>query len=431
MKADGGHVAARTGEPDGPAQVEGAGPGGEEQAAHPQALGDPQRHVELGHGPVERAPWGAGSRCSRGSPSRGPRPGPTPRRPGGRSGPGRDRGRSWCRRSPGPGWDGQHGDEGQHGQGRVVDDGPQAAGRAESAVERPVRGDRPGGATGKVGDPTRVIGSVNNRRPAKDSRPHVRATGRPRPGSPDERRTERTRGAGRRSTRSGAPPAGPAAHRRAAHGGGHPRLAARPARRRLPHGDRAPGPGDHARRGLRPGVRVGPVPGRRTGRWSGPTTAPTPSSVARDRWGGDGLQVAQMNALSLGLRPGQLRLGLLLAPHRALRRPRGPRQRAGPGAGRRRDRLLPHPQRPGRLREPLPHPPLRAARAAPSCWAGTSTTSPCRASTPCPAVKADFTARRVKADKVLRARRARPAPPDPAVVVRRASTPGCCPWPTG
>ena len=48
-----------------------------------------------------------------------------------------------------------------------------------------------------------------------------------------------------------------------------------------------------------------------------------------------------------------------------------------------------------------------------------------------PRVKADFTARRAKADKVLRAGRVRPAPPDPPVVVRRASTPGCCRWPTG
>ena len=48
-----------------------------------------------------------------------------------------------------------------------------------------------------------------------------------------------------------------------------------------------------------------------------------------------------------------------------------------------------------------------------------------------PHVKADFTARRVKADKVLAPGRVRPAAPDPAVVVHRASTPVCCPWPTG
>ena len=66
--------------------------------------------------------------------------------------------------------------------------------------------------------------------------------------------------------RPGPPPAvGPPAHRRTADGGGDPRFAARPACRRLPDGDRAAGPGDHARRGVRPGVRVGPLPGRGPG----------------------------------------------------------------------------------------------------------------------------------------------------------------------
>ena len=129
---DGGHVAAGPGEPDGPAQVEGPGPGGEQEAAHPQPLGDPQRNVELGQRPVERA---HGEQVA--DVLVGHRPEGHPRVPQ------RRRlahvaariqvevGLGVVADHAGPG--GQHGDEGQHGQGRVVDGGPQPAGGAQSA----------------------------------------------------------------------------------------------------------------------------------------------------------------------------------------------------------------------------------------------------------------------------------------------------------
>ena len=135
-EGDGGHVAAGPAEPDGPAQVEGPRPGGEEQAAHPQPLGDPQRHMQLGQGPVEGA---HGQQVP--DVLVGDRPEAHPRIPG------RHRlahvparievevGLGVVGHHPGPG--GHHGDQGQHGQGQVVDRGPQAAGRAEPAVQRP------------------------------------------------------------------------------------------------------------------------------------------------------------------------------------------------------------------------------------------------------------------------------------------------------
>ena len=61
----------------------------------------------------------------------------------------------------------------------------------------------------------------------------------------------------------------------------------------------------------------------------------------------------------LPLRTGCVRRRLLVAPHRALRRPGVPRRRDGAGARRRRSRLLPHPEQARRLREPLPRVPVR------------------------------------------------------------------------
>ena len=78
------------------------------------------------------------------------------------------------------------------------------------------------------------------------------------------------------------------------------------------------------------------------------------------------------------------RLGVLVAPHRALPPARGARRRVGPGARRRRGGVLHHAERARRLREPVPRVPLRARRPAPDARAATSRTSPCSASTATP-----------------------------------------------
>ena len=109
--------------------------------------------------------------------------------------------------------------------------------------------------------------------------------------------------------------------------------------------------------------------------------------AARDattRYGPAGLRVAQCDARRLSLGHGHLRLGLLLPPHRALPRRRGPRRRAGPGPLARGQGLRHHPQRPGRLREPLPHPSLPPVRVGARFSSAPSTTSGWAASTPSP-----------------------------------------------
>ena len=78
-----------------------------------------------------------------------------------------------------PGLGGQHGDEGQNGHGRVVDDGPRTAlatggigpGSGPDRVVAPAR-------RRKGGEPTRVIGSVNNRPLTMASSPWPVATAR-------------------------------------------------------------------------------------------------------------------------------------------------------------------------------------------------------------------------------------------------------------
>ena len=102
--------------------------------------------------------------------------------------------------------------------------------------------------------------------------------------------------------------------------------------------------------------------GPRGGR--GRLLAPRPSPRPRPATAPTGLRVAQMDALGLGFAPASFDGGLLVAPHRALHRPRAPRRRAGPRAHGRRRRLRAHPEQAGRLREPVPPPPLRPGRAA-------------------------------------------------------------------
>ena len=64
--------------------------------------------------------------------------------------------------------------------------------------------------------------------------------------------------------------------------------------------------------------------------------------------------------------------------------------------------LRAHPEQAGRLREPLPPPPLRAATSSGRCWSATSSDVWLGGVDAAPHVKADFAARRVKANKLLR-----------------------------
>ena len=179
------------------------------------------------------------------------------------------------------------------------------------------------------------------------------------------------------------------------------------------------GTGAHARRGVRPGIRVGAVRSAPGGRSSGSTTASEAVATAASRYGPDGLRVARMDALGLGFGPRSFDWRLLVPPDRALHRPRGPRGRAGPGAHGRRAWPSSSP-RTGR----------RTSRTRSTCTCSTGTScGPCSSatSTTCgsaeidaaPRVKADFAARRVKAAKAAQARRLRPASPDAPRVVRR------------
>ena len=230
-----------------------------------------------------------------------------------------------------PGLGGQHGDEGQDGQGRVVDDGPQAAGGPEAAVERRIR---PG--TGlrarrwRVRDPARVIGSVNNRRAAKES-PSRPARRRPAttPGSPDER--EQSRPGEPRGTRRRRPAA---VGRRltgerpmegvtpdsllALHAAGY-----RTVIERLGPGtmlDVGCGQGFESARFLAEGRAV-----------VGADYSAEPGACARAQCGRRRAVRGPDERAGPRVRPGQLRLGVLLPPHRALRGPRGPRAPSWPG----------------------------------------------------------------------------------------------------
>ena len=135
-ESDGGHIAPRPGEPEGPAQVEGAGPGGEEQTAHPQSLGDPQGHVELGHRPVEGTHRQQVPDVLVGHRAQG-HPGIPLRRSLANVATGIEVeiGLGVVGDHPRPG--DQHGEEGQDGERRVIDRGPQPARRAQRPVERP------------------------------------------------------------------------------------------------------------------------------------------------------------------------------------------------------------------------------------------------------------------------------------------------------
>ena len=306
----------------------------------------------------------------------------------------------------------------------VVEGGPDAAGRPEDRVGRPPRsgGAGHGGPRELVGVPARVLGSVNNRRPAFVS---------------DATRTSHdlmTQG-----TR-------PEAARDRNHEAGEPRPARRLTGERPMEGVT---PDSllalHAagyrtvieRLGDGPMLDVGCGQGFESARFVsedrpvfGADYSAEAVELANRRWSANGLRVAQMNALSLGLRHRQLPLGLLLAPDRALRRSRGPRPGAGPGAGRRRDRLLPHPQR---ARPTSRTPSTSTSSSPPSCRTLLGPSLPrreSRGSTPSP--------------------RSRPtSPPDGSRPTRcsrstcstsatgsrgrgtSASTPGSCPSPTG
>ena len=191
------------------------------------------------------------------------------------------------------------------------------------------------------------------------------------------------------------------ADRGATAAGGHPRLAAGPPRRRLPGGHRAPGARPLLDVGCGQGFEsVGFVgPGRRV---VGVDYSAEATGTARARFGPDGLAVAQMDALALGLGDGSF--DWVCSSHliEHFERARGARGRDGPGAGRRRRRLLPHPERAGGLREPLPRPPLRPTELVERARAVTSTRSGWAASTPSARVKADFAARRAKAERLLK-----------------------------
>ena len=126
-EGQGGDVAPRAAETDGAAQVQRTGPGGEEQGAHPQALGHPQRYVQLGQYPVERTHGqqvadvlvGDGPEAHVGIPQ----------------GDGLADVAARVQVEVGlgvvahhPGLRAHHGDQGQHGERQVVDRGPEAPG---------------------------------------------------------------------------------------------------------------------------------------------------------------------------------------------------------------------------------------------------------------------------------------------------------------
>ena len=125
------------------------------------------------------------------------------------------------------------------------------------------------------------------------------------------------------------------------------------------------------------------------------------AATATARYGPDGLRVAQMDALDLGVPAGRLRRRLLVAPDRALHRPRAPRRRAGPGAQGRRRRCVLTPNKPADFENPFhlhlfERDELRSMleRHFGDVWLGGVDAAP--------HVKADFAARRVKANKLLR-----------------------------
>ena len=216
-----------------------------------------------------------------------------------------------------PGWAASIGTKASDGQDQVVDPGPQRAGRPQAGVEGalltggPVRG--PGG--GGFWSPARVVGSVNNRG-AGTAAP---AAG-DQDGEPDEHERTTERRDHRRCPMSPAagPPAGSAA---TADRKGRQLTGERPQEGVTPDsllalhaaGYRTVierlGSGHRPRRGLRPGVRVGPVPRPRAPGGRG-------RLQRRGRRGGAaGLRavgsrtVAQMNALALGLRRGAASTG--------------------------------------------------------------------------------------------------------------------------
>ena len=148
-------------------------------------------------------------------------------------------------------------------------------------------------------------------------------------------------------------------------------------------------------------------------------------AAARGRWGGEGLQVAQMNALALGFAQGSF--GWACSSH-LIEHFDDPE-----GHVRELSRVLADdgtvffltPNAPADFENPfhihLFEPPELADMLGRHFHEVTV-----QGLDAVPHVKADFTARRVKANKVLAPGRVRPAPPDPALVVHRASTPGSC-----
>ena len=396
MNADGGHVPARAGEPDGPAQVQGAGPGREQQASHPQPLGDPEGHVQLGQHPVEGAHRqqvadvlvGHRPQPHRRVPQRG-RLAHVPAR-------GRGRGTSWCRRSPRragrPAWGRRPG----AGQGRVVRTAARSrlGERSPAYIDRTASSGGPGPAARqrKVGDPTRVIGSVNNRRLADgivDGSRHGSAPRRPpdRPiaGSPamSESGSDpgRAEGCSRRSTAIVRARASPGERPLR---GGHPRLAAGPPRRRATgRSIERLGPG--------PMLDVGCGQGFESARFVaedravvGVDYSSEAVTAARGRWGAEGLLVAQMDAAVPRLRRGRLRLGLLLAPDRALRGSRGSRPASWPGCWPMTGPCSSSPRTP-RPTSRTPSTSTSSSRpSSAACCPLTSTTSACGARRRCP-----------------------------------------------
>ena len=154
-------------------------------------------------------------------------------------------------------------------------------------------------------------------------------------------------------------------------------------------------------------------------------------ATAAARYGPDGLRVAQMDALDLGLRAASFDGACSSHLIEHFTDPEAHVRRAGPGAQGRRARLRAHPEQAGGLREPVPPPSVRTGPSCGRCSGATSVTCGSAGSTPCPDVKADFEARRVKANKLLRLDVFDLRHRMPARVVRVAPTRGSCPWPTG